>query len=144
MNEDTGSNSFHDRETGILYFDGICNLCNGLVQFVIRQNKKGTIRFASLQSEKGRYRLETLGLDPEKLSTVVYEKNGRVRIKTDAVLALLWDIGGIWKLCVLGRAVPPFIRNFLYDHIAGKRYAWFGKRDTCMIPTPELKERFLS
>ncbi len=144
MNERSGSENLHSPETGILYFDGVCNLCNGLVQFVIRQNPNGTIQFASLQSETGRYRLEALGLDSEKLSTVLYEKNGRVMSRSDAVLSLLWDLGGIWKLSVLGWIIPRFIRNFLYDQIARRRYAWFGKRDACMVPTPELKARFLS
>ena len=127
-----------------MYFDGICNLCNGLVQFVIRHNPNGPIRFASLQSEKGRYRLQEMGLDSEKLSTVIFEKNGRVSTKSDAVLGLLWELGGFWKLSVLGRIIPRFLRNALYDLIASRRYAWFGKREFCMIPTPELKERFLS
>jgi hypothetical protein len=131
-------------ECSILYFDGVCNLCNGLVQFVIRQNPEGTIRFASLQSEKGRYRLEATGLDSEKLSTVIFEKNGRVSTKSDAVLGLLWELGGFWKLSVLGRIIPRFLRNAMYDFIARRRYSWFGKRDSCMIPTPELMERFLS
>lgn len=144
MNENTDSEKLPDPESGILYFDGVCNLCNGLVQFVIRQNPQGTIRFASLQSETGRYRLKALGLDSEKLSTVLYEKNGRVMTRSDAVLCLLSDLGGIWKLSVIGWIIPGFIRNFLYDEIARRRYTWFGKRDSCMVPTPELKERFLS
>jgi predicted DCC family thiol-disulfide oxidoreductase YuxK len=144
LNPPTGLETTLPPDYSILYFDGICNLCNGLVQFVIRHNPNGSIRFASLQSEKGRYCLQVMGLDSEKLSTVVFEKNGRVRMKSDAVLALLWELGGIWKLSVLGRIVPRFLRNSLYDLIAKRRYAWFGKRESCMIPTPELKERFLS
>jgi predicted DCC family thiol-disulfide oxidoreductase YuxK len=85
-----------------------------------------------------------MGLDSGKLSTVLYEKNGRVLIKSDAVLSLLWDLGGIWKLSVLGRVIPRFLRNALYDLIAQCRYKWFGKRESCMIPTPELRSRFLS
>lgn len=85
-----------------------------------------------------------MGLDSEKLSTVIFEKNGRVSTKSDAVLGLLWELGGFWKLSVLGRIIPRFLRNALYDLIASRRYAWFGKREFCMIPTPELKERFLS
>jgi predicted DCC family thiol-disulfide oxidoreductase YuxK len=144
MNPATGLETTLPPDYSILYFDGICNLCNGLVQFVIRQNPKGTIRFASLQSEKGRYRLEATGLDSEKLSTVIFEKNGRVSTKSDAVLGLLWELGGFWKLSVLGRIIPRFLRNALYDLIARRRYSWFGKGDSCMIPTPELMERFLS
>jgi predicted DCC family thiol-disulfide oxidoreductase YuxK len=138
------SDSPLSREYSVLYFDGICNLCNGLVQFVIRHNPKGSIHFAALQSEKGRYSLEAMGLNPEKLSTVLYEKNGRVRTKSDAVLFLLWDLGGIWKLSVAGWIIPRFLRNALYDLIARRRYIWFGKRDICMVPTPDLKSRFLS
>ena len=144
MNPATGLETTLPPDYSILYFDGICNLCNGLVQFVIRHNPNGPIRFASLQSEKGRYRLQEMRLDSEKLSTVIFEKNGRVSTKSDAVLGLLWDLGGLWKLSVLGWIIPRFLRNILYDFVARRRYNWFGKRDSCMIPTPELKGRFLS
>ena len=131
------------RDKPILLFDGVCNLCNGSVLWVIRRDPAGRFRFASLQSEVGRQLLAEAGLPPSALSTVVLYADGRFYTRSDAALGVLARLGSPWSWLAVFRLVPRALRNRLYDWIAGNRYRWFGKKESCMIPTPELRNRFL-
>lgn len=128
----------------ILYFDGVCNLCNAVVQWVIKRDKQEQFRFASLQSEVGQSML--MSHFPEKSmipDSVLLEIDGMLYTKSSAAIKLLQMLGGVYKLSVIALAVPRFIRDAVYDFIARNRYKWYGKRDSCILPTPELKSRFL-
>ena len=135
---------FAEQEGPVLFFDGVCNLCNRTVQFVIRRDKKKLFRFASLQSPAGQEALQLLagekGVSPD--SVVLYYK-GKFYIKSAAALKTAAFLGGIWRMAAAGWLLPRFIRNAIYDWIARHRYKWFGKKDACMLPSPELRERFL-
>lgn len=127
----------------ILFFDGVCNLCNTSIQRVIKADKKGVFRFASLQSETAKELLADSGLNPTELKSVILLHQDRFYTRSNAVLESARLLGGAWSLLYIFIIVPPFIRNAIYDWIARNRYRWFGKKDACMIPSPELKSRFL-
>lgn len=133
---------YNDRP--VLFFDGVCNLCNRWVQFVLRHDKKGSIVFASLQSHYGQLAQEELrkqyGAVPDSL--VLYH-NSKFYTRSAAALKTAQFMGGAWRLLTGGFIVPGFIRNRIYDWVARNRYKWYGKKDACMVPTPELKSRFL-
>jgi predicted DCC family thiol-disulfide oxidoreductase YuxK len=128
--------------TPIIYFDGQCNLCNSLVDFVIRHDRRRHFRFAPLQGETARARLADRFTTAE-LTTVVLEEPSRFRIRSDAALAILTGLGGFWRLAGTYRLIPRRLRDALYDYVARKRFGWFGRRDTCRVPGPEERERFL-
>lgn len=128
----------------IILFDGVCNLCNGLVQFVITHDKKSIFRFGSLQSEGGRVLLKEHGLPLNDYDSFVYVKDNRVYLKSTGALHVLKDLGGFYKLLYVFIAIPRPLRDFAYSLIAQNRYSLFGKRESCMLPTPELKRRFLN
>jgi len=130
-------------EAPVLYFDGVCNLCNGLVQFVLRNSNNKTILFASLQSKAGLEILNRTGQKPSQLQSVVFEVNGILLQKSDAILALASSMGGVWKIALVLKVFPRGLRDFVYDWVASNRYSWFGKKDQCMVPTPEMAGRFL-
>lgn len=132
-----------DNNTQIILFDGICNLCNGSVQFLIKRDKKAKFKFASLQSASGQSLLLKFGLPKDDFHSFVYIKGDHYFIKSDAGLNVLKDMRGLWQLFYVFILIPKFIRDFIYSSIAKKRYKLFGKRDTCMVPTPEIKQRFL-
>ncbi|HET8830166.1 MAG TPA: thiol-disulfide oxidoreductase DCC family protein [Pelobium sp.] len=127
---------------GIILFDGVCNLCDGFVQRIIAADQKDFFRFASLQSEEGS-RLLAPYPDLKDMKSIVYLENGKVYTKANAALKISTHLGGSWKLLKLSYIVPNFLRNGIYDLIAKNRYKWFGKKDQCMIPTEELKAKFL-
>lgn len=127
----------------IILFDGVCNLCNGLVQFVINHDKKSIFRFGSLQSEGGRVLLKEHGLPLNDYDSFVYVKDNRVYLKSTGALHVLKDLGGFYKLLYVFIAIPRPLRDFVYSLIAKSRYSLLGKRESCMLPTPELKNRFL-
>ena len=133
-----------NQEQPILFFDGVCNLCNGAVQFVIRHDKKKQFLFAALQSESGAAVIEKLkqqyGIVPD---SVVLQYKGKLYSKSDAILRTALLLGGRQQLWGGLLIVPRFLRNAVYDLVARYRYQWFGKKDSCMIPTPELQARFL-
>lgn len=128
----------------LVLFDGICNLCNGAVVFIIKRDKAGKIRFASLQSELGRDQLVRNGLDPDALHSMIVIENGKLFQKSDAVLRIVARMDGAWPGLRIFRIIPRFLRDALYDLVARTRYKIFGKKEVCMIPTPELKERFVA
>ena len=127
----------------ILLFDGVCNLCNGFVQFVIKCDKKEKVKFASLQSEVGKQLLIKHNLPQEEFKSFVYIKNNQVLLKSTAALTLMKDMEGFWQLLYIFIIVPKFIRDFIYSVVAKNRYKWFGKKDVCMIPNEKLHHRFL-
>ncbi len=130
-------------DKNILLFDGVCNLCNGTVNWLIDRDAEGKLYFCSLQSEKGQTILEQFGLEKTNFQSVIFLKNNVLYQKSDAALELLESLGGFWKLLYFFKIIPVFIRHYFYDLIAQNRYNWFGKTEACRIPTPELKKRFL-
>lgn len=127
----------------VVLFDGVCNLCNGSVQFILKRDPQGRFRFASLQSEPGRRLMTEHGLDPDALSSVVVVEEGRVWKESSAALRIARHLPGAWKLLGIFTLVPRPLRDAAYRLIARNRYRWFGKMETCWLPTPELKGRFL-
>ena len=127
----------------LVCFDGVCNLCNGAVQWIIQRDEKRVFRFASLQSELGREVLDSLHEDEKTLDSVLLVHKGKVFSRSDAALQICHLLGGWYALLAWARMIPRFLRDPLYDWVARNRYRWFGKREECMIPTPELRERFL-
>lgn len=127
-----------------ILFDGVCNLCNTLVQFVIRHDPAGRFRFAALQSASGQALLSQHGLRTHDFDTFVYIRNGTAHTQSTAGLLVMRDLGGGWQLLYALIIVPRFIRDAVYAAIARNRYRFFGRKDACMIPTPELKSRFLA
>ena len=142
MNPEGGS-SRGELPDHLLFFDGVCNLCNGLVRFIIRHDERERFRFASLQGLPGQRFLQTHGLASGSLDSLVYWRKGKVLTRSSAALNVARDLGGLWSLAYGLIVVPRFIRDAVYDLVARKRYRWFGKRDACMVPTPELRERFV-
>lgn len=124
----------------IILFDGVCNLCNGAVQFIIERDKKRQFRFASLQSDFGQQYQQQVGASVDSILLV---ENGKIYQKSSAALRIARKLDGLWSLLFLFIIVPPFIRNAVYDWIARNRYRWFGKQDSCWMPTPDLKALFL-
>jgi len=127
----------------ILLFDGVCNLCNGAVQFVIKHDSKNTLRFAALQSETGQQILKHFDLPKEDIFSVILVENEKVYLRSSAALRMYKNMGGLWNLIYFFIVVPRPIRDAVYNFIAKNRYKWFGEKESCMIPTPELKSRFL-
>ena len=128
----------------IILFDGVCNLCNDSVLKVIKYDKKNTFLFTALQSETGEKILEELGINTEEVDSIIlYDPKKSYHIKSSAAFTVMNDYGGLWKLTQIFRILPAAFNNIFYDFIARNRYKWFGKKESCMIPTPELKAKFL-
>ena len=128
----------------IILFDGICNLCNDVVLKVIKYDKKNIFLFSSLQSKIGKEITDHLGIEISKIDSIIlYEPGVSYDIKSTAALKILQDFSGIWNLFSILLLLPEGFRNLIYDYIAKNRYKWFGTNEKCMIPTPELKEKFL-
>lgn len=127
----------------IIVFDGVCNLCDNTIQFVIRHDKKDVYRFVSLQSELGQKIIRHLGISATMDSTILYEPNKAYYYKSDVAFRILKDISGIHKILLLFSVLPKSMLDSIYDYVAKNRYRWFGKKESCMIPTPELKDKFL-
>lgn len=128
---------------GVVLFDGVCNLCNGFVNWLIDHDHHDRLRFASLQSDAGQRLLRERGEDPSRLDSVILVTQDRVYEKSGAVLRMGRALGGIWALGGIAVVVPRFIRDVVYDFVAARRYDWFGKRASCRMPTPELQRRFI-
>jgi predicted DCC family thiol-disulfide oxidoreductase YuxK len=124
-------------------FDGVCNLCNGTVQFIIKRDRAAIFRFASLQSDYAHTLLRRLNLPTDQLYSVIVIEDGIAYQKSDAALRIARRLPGFWRWLYIFRFIPKFIRDSLYNFIAANRYRFFGKQDHCMIPTPELKARFV-
>lgn len=127
----------------VILFDGVCNLCNGFVNFVFDRDPEGHFKVGSLQSDAATRHLAPFDEDPEALDTVVLIENGRVYTRSTAALRILRHLSPPWPLLYVFLVVPRPLRDWVYDAIATHRYDWFGKRDQCRVPTPELQDRFI-
>lgn len=128
----------------IILFDGVCNLCNSAVQFVIQHDKKDIFRFVALQSELGQEILKHIGINPMNIDSIIlYEPGIAYYYKSDAALQIAKSLGGFLHFGTVFRIIPTGIRNQLYDYIARNRYKWYGRKEQCIIPTEELKLKFL-
>jgi len=128
----------------IILFDGVCNLCNGAVQFVIKRDNKNQFLFASLQSEEGKQILENHNFPLNKRDSFLLVEDGKVYERSTAALRVLKNLSRLWSLLYGFIIVPKSIRDSVYNWIAKNRYQWFGRKDECMISTPELKTKFLN
>lgn len=127
----------------IVLFDGVCNLCNASVQWIVRRDRAARFRFAALQSAAGRAALAATGPLDTQPDSVVLIHEGRRHLRTDAALHIARLLGFPWSLCAIFLLVPRFLRDPAYRLIARHRYRWFGKSESCMVPTPALRARFL-
>ena len=127
----------------ILLFDGHCNLCNAWVQFVVKRDSAGTIRFASLQSGAGRRLLEEHKIDENYIESLVFLEEERFSVSSTAALRTLSYLDSWQKHLIFLTVIPRSLRDLVYRFIARNRYKWFGRREQCMIPTTELSKRFL-
>lgn len=129
--------------TILILFDGVCNLCNGAVQFIIKRDGKARFRFAPLQSAYGKSQLIRFKLDPNSLHSIVVIEEGRAFEQSDAALRIVKHLEGVWKIFMVFKILPKFLRDACYNLISSHRYTIFGKDDSCMIPSAELKARFV-
>ena len=125
----------------VIFFDGVCGLCNGFIDFVMKIDKEQKFHFSPLQSEFAQKNLPSeMTTD---LKTVVYKNGDELSMKSDAVLKILNEVGGPWKLAMVGKILPRPVRDSAYEMVAENRYKLFGKKETCRLPTPEERERFV-
>lgn len=127
----------------IVIFDGVCNLCNASIDFIIRQDKKGLFRVTANQHEAGQRILEEQGVDPQEIDTVFLYENGQLYRRSTAALRIARKLGFPWSLMYAFIIIPAPIRDAVYKVIAANRYRWFGKMETCRLPTPEERARFV-
>lgn len=127
----------------IILFDGVCNFCNAIVNFIIRQDRKNVFLFAALQSESGKKLLEQYHINWQRSDSFVVIENDKAYIKSNATLKLYAKLPWYWGWTQIFWIVPKFIRDWIYSVIARNRYKWFGKKDECMVPSQEVKQRFL-
>lgn len=129
----------------LILFDGVCNLCNSSVNYVIKHDKNDVFRFAPLQGETGKAIIEKFNLDTSQTDSILlYSEDKGLKIKSSAALAIASRLGFPRNLLTIFYIIPTFIRNWVYDYIAKNRYKRYGKKEACMIPTPELQEKFLN
>lgn len=127
----------------VLLFDGVCNLCNASVNFVIDHDPAGRVKVGAIQSDAGQALLREYRLDPAYLDSLVLLDGGRAYVKSDAALRLARYLDGPWAWLDRLRVLPKGLRDVLYDVVAKNRYRWFGVRESCRMPTPELRSRFI-
>lgn len=127
----------------IVLFDGVCNLCNSTVTFIIRRDQEKIFRFAPLQSPVGEEIKMACGLPKDELDSVILKVDGKVYKKSDAALQIARRLDGLWPLFFVFYLIPSVLRDPIYDLVARYRYRWFGKRESCMIPDSDLRSRFL-
>ena len=128
----------------IILFDGVCNLCESSVLFVIKYDKKDAFRFVPLQFDLGKKIIQHIGMDFKNIDSIVlYEPGIAYYYKSQAALEIAKNLGGFFHFGTLFRIIPNGLRNLLYDYIAKNRYVWFGKKESCMVPTTEIQSKFL-
>jgi len=132
-----------ERETAIVLFDGVCNFCNSTVNFLLRRDRSGVLRFAALQSEAGKKLLAQTGLRDHDLDSMVLIEGDEVTVKSTAALRAARRLPGLWFMTGILLLVPRRLRDRCYDAFAARRYRWFGKREACIVPTAEMRSRFL-
>lgn len=128
----------------VILFDGVCNLCNSVVQFLIKRDKTDTFRFASLQSEAGQQILGQHQLPTQNFNSFVLYKNNKIYQKSTAALLVAKALPGWWPLLAAFIIIPPLLRDPLYDIIAQNRYKWFGKKESCPLPSAETRKKFFN
>ncbi|MBE99069.1 thiol-disulfide oxidoreductase DCC family protein [Flavobacterium coralii] len=132
------------KDKKIILFDGVCNLCDSTVQFVIKHDKKDVFRFVPLQSDLGKEITAYIGLDTSKTDSIVlYEPGKAYYYKANAAMKIAKELGGVYSLLNAFSVLPSSLTNAVYDYVARNRYKWYGKKDECMIPTPEMRAKFL-
>ena len=128
----------------VVLFDGVCNLCNGTIDFLLRRDRRDRLRFASLQSPAGRRLTDAHGITTDPPESMVLIDEGGAHVRSDAALRIARRLGGFWGLVgATGRILPRSLRDAAYNWVARNRYRWFGTRDSCRLPTPEEADRFL-
>jgi predicted DCC family thiol-disulfide oxidoreductase YuxK len=127
----------------VILFDGVCNLCNGAVNWVIKHDKQNRFKFASLQSDYGRQVINRFQLNSGYLNTIVLLDNDRVYLRAEAVLRILKHLEGIYSVAYIFNVLPSPILSFFYNIVAKYRYRWFGKKDSCMVPDVSVKQKFI-
>lgn len=127
----------------IILFDGVCNLCNFCVRFVLKRDPGKLFKFCPLQSHRGKNMLKSVGLPTDSINTMVLIVNDQCYTKSTAALHIAKRLKGLWPLLFGFIVIPESLRNWTYDFIAKNRYRWFGEKKACLIPTPEIRERFL-
>lgn len=128
----------------IILFDGVCNLCSGAVQFIIKKDKEKQFRFASLQSDFGQQVLKKFHLPTSHFNSFILLEENQLYTKSTGALRVAKKLSGFWPLLYGFIIIPPFIRNVVYNWIARNRYKWFGRQEACWLPTPDLKARFMA
>jgi len=135
--------SLTDADRPVVMFDGVCNLCNSSVQFIIRHDPSGKFAFASLQSPVAEKLLMGYNLQHRDLYSILLLKNGILYDRSDAIVEIASDLSGLWSGLRIFKFVPKILRDSVYKLIAKNRYKLFGKRDSCLMPTPDLRARFI-
>ncbi|WP_091314118.1 thiol-disulfide oxidoreductase DCC family protein [Flavobacterium terrigena] len=132
------------KDKKIILFDGVCNYCNDKINFIIKNDKQDIFRFVALQSETGQKIIKYLGIDNSIDSIVLYEPGYAYFIKSEAVFRIIKHLSSGVKILLFFNFIPISIKNVFYDLIAKNRYNWYGKKESCMIPTEEVKRKFIA
>lgn len=133
-----------EEHNAIILFDGVCNFCNSSVNFIINHDKQGYFKFAPIQSEKGKALCEKLAIDLQSVDSIILIENDQFKIKSSAILRITKKLNRGYPLLFGFIIIPLFFRDAIYDLIARNRYNWFGRKDSCMVPTSEVRSRFIS
>lgn len=132
------------KDKKIILFDGICNLCNSAVQMIIKHDTKDIFRFVALQSDLGQKIIQHLGIDVQKIDSIIlYQPGFAYYFKSEAALEIAKNLGGIFYFATLFSILPTSFNNYIYDYIAKNRYKWYGKKEACLIPTKAIQAKFL-
>ncbi len=134
----------NEQQNAIILFDGVCNFCNDSVNFMIERDSKNYFRFATLQSDIAEKLANEYDFDPKNTDSIILIEDAKVYVHSTAALKIARNLDGIWSTFYVIIIVPKFIRDFFYKLFAKNRYKFFGKKDACMIPTAEVREKFLS
>ncbi len=139
---DKNQSSLSNPQHPTLLFDGVCNLCNASVQWVLLHDPKGVFHFSALQSDTGQDLLKQHNLDTQNFNTVVLVEGKNLFLRSDVPLEIVRRLGGFWQLLYVFKIIPRALRDVVYNWIAKNRYRWWGRREECMLPRPEWKARF--
>ncbi|MXN90674.1 DUF393 domain-containing protein [Flavobacterium sp. Sd200] len=132
------------KDKKIVLFDGVCNLCDSTVQFLIKRDKKDIFRFVPIQSALGQQIIKHIGIDTSKTDSIIlYEPGQAYYYKAEAAIKIAKELGGVYSVLNIFSILPKSLNNLVYDYVARNRYKWYGKKDACMMPTPQMKAKFL-
>lgn len=133
------------KDKKIILYDGVCNLCNAAVNFVIKHDKRDIFRFVSLQSDLGLSIIKHIGIDTSKIDSIIfYEPNRAYYLKSEAAFKIAKELNGLYPLLITFSIFPVYLTNLVYDYIAKNRYKWFGKKEGCIVPSNEIQSKFLA